>query len=969
MEVDSTFISLLEGLTTHDNNIRKESEKTYNLCKEDTDKSILSLKLLAVISNTNVIIHIRQLSIVLLRKLLIQDNDGIYYSMNNEGQTILRSNLLLLLKSETNATIKAKVCDIVGELASLVLEDVSEWPEVLTYAYQSTTSPDPLERESGLALIGILAQTLIEYFNKGNDSSSVIKIFQTCLVDPSNNGRVCISAIRSLGMFLQCIYQDSDYEQFQVLMSTIIGGLILTISMEITNTSSEELSNDAISLAYADTLIIMSDEVPQFFNKQLNDIYQSVVEIIEMTTISSQFRNLLIEFLVGLCVSSPKIARKLVNPLTGDKGHFAKRLFPFCIKMMLSLQDDAEWLISETQEDNIESVADSDVGETAIDRISKALGLRMTYPILSSLISTLLGGSTWQHVHAGLKLLGNYLEVSMRISDKIQLNRHRLDIITTLSSFANNSHPRIRSATFESICQLFIYHGKDLNNESVEQMLLLILGSCDITINSSPRVRRNIFLSLINVMEVANTDILELHISKILDSITKALTIGPVMIQEICISGITSLAEQIKGPQIAQFYDQLMPILKQLLVHSHQQGLESLWGLGLECCALVGESSGKEKFYPDALEMMTLLVSMQGDNDKEDSGNRGYLMKAWTRIARCLGAEFHPYLPLVMDNLVSSITQDVSAGTGDIDLDDLDDRSDIDVIEDGDGMLKAVRTSAVEEQGTACQLLCLMVEKLQEYFYPHVEISVRSIAPLLKSPHDDVRTYSMIVIPELIRSCAKATLPDREALTTLSEYLFGVLVDAIQSESDIQLIMTGLQSLKLSLQYACIDWSAHSNIGMSDPPNPTPNGSIKMLNIAQMTAITQCSERVLQDSIQRRAILKAEAQVLGVTDEDDEQDEEFFLTESMELHYNIAELVGALFRTHGSDYLPVYMERWHDMLHHMSNSQCLKEDRQFSFCIISDVIEFGLGDSNDLAASYFVHIMQDLCDCLVQNKE
>lgn len=966
MEVDSNFISLLEGLTTHDNNIRKESERIYN----DSEKSMISLKLLAVISNTNVIIHIRQLSVVLLRKLLIQDSDQIYYSMNEECQTILRSNLLIILKSEANATIKAKVCDIVGELASHVLEDVSEWPEVLTYAYQSTKSSDPLDRESGLALIGMLAQTLIEYFNKGNDSSSVIYIFQTCLVDPSNNGRVCISAIRALGSFLQCIYQDTDYDQFQVLMSTIIGGLILTISMEISNSSSsEELSNDAISLAYVDTLIIMSEEVPQFFNKQLSDVYQSVVEIIEMTTISSQFRNLLIEFLVGLCVSSPKIARKLVNPLTGDKGHFAKRLFPICINMMLSIQDDIEWLTNETPEDSMESTADSDVGETAIDRISKALGLRMTYPILSSLISTLLGGSSWQHVHAGLKLLGNYLEVTSRISDKIQLNRHRLDIITTLSSFAINSQPRIRSAAFESISQLFIHHGKDLSNESVQQMLLLILDACDVTINSSPRVRKNIFLALINVIEVANTDILELHISKILVSVTKALTIGPVMIQEICISGITSLAEQIKGPQIAQFYDDLMPILKQLLVHSHQQGLESLWGLGLECCALVGESSGKEKFYPDALEMMTLLVSMQGDNDKEDSGNRGYLMKAWTRIARCLGAEFHPYLPLVMDNLVSSITQDVSAGTGDIDLDDLDDRSDIDVIEDADGMLKAVRTSAVEEQGTACQLLCLMVEKLQEYFYPHVEVSVRSIAPLLKSPHDDVRTYSMIVIPELIRSCAKATLPDREALSTLSEYLFGVLVDAIQSESDIQLIMTGLQSLKLSLQYACIDWSAHSNIGMSDPPNPTPNGSIKMLNIAQMTAITQCAERVLQDSIQRRAILKAEAQVVGVTDEDDEQDEEFFLTESMELHYNIAELVGALFRTHGSDYLPVYMERWHDMLHHMSNSQCLKEDRQFSFFIISDVIEFGLGDSNDLAASYFCHSIQDICDCLVQNRE
>ena len=39
-------------------------------------------------------------------------------------------------------------------------------------------------------------------------------------------------------------------------------------------------------------------------------------------------------------------------------------------------------------------------------------------------------------------------------------------------------------------------------------------------------------------------------------------------------------------------------------------------------------------------------------------------------------------------------------------------RSDIEIIETEDGWL-AVRTSAVEEQSTACQLIVLLVEKLQ----------------------------------------------------------------------------------------------------------------------------------------------------------------------------------------------------------------------------------------------------------------
>lgn len=39
-------------------------------------------------------------------------------------------------------------------------------------------------------------------------------------------------------------------------------------------------------------------------------------------------------------------------------------------------------------------------------------------------------------------------------------------------------------------------------------------------------------------------------------------------------------------------------------------------------------------------------------------------------------------------------------------------RSDIEIVETEDGWL-AVRTSAVEEQSTACQLMVLLVEKLQ----------------------------------------------------------------------------------------------------------------------------------------------------------------------------------------------------------------------------------------------------------------
>lgn len=186
----------------------------------------------------------------------------------------------------------------------------------------------------------------------------------------------------------------------------------------------------------------------------------------------------------------------------------------------------------------------------------------------------------------------------------------------------------------------------------------------------------------------------------------------------------------------------------------------------------------------------------------------------------------------------------------------------MDLVETEDGWV-AVRNSAVEEQASACQLLMLLVEKLQEHFYPYVEQSTRALVPLLKSPHEDVRSFAMVALPELVRATAKATVPDRSALTQLSEYCVGLLVETIAAEETLEHIMTGLQALKQLIYFLCTDWAAQSLAGLTteEPPTPTPATSVRSLNAAQIETILKCAKTVLRDSLQRRAVLRAEAQV------------------------------------------------------------------------------------------------------------
>jgi hypothetical protein len=702
--------------------------------------------------------------------------------------------------------LKASVCNIVGELA--VILEPSEWPEILTFAYECIQSPAAVNRETGLALFGMVSIILVESIAQSPSNATVlVGIFQSCLVDSGNNGRVMLAAIRALSIILVNLPQESDYEPFYVLTATMLSGLessvLMNNAMNANGSSSGAGSDVAVSVAFTESLIDIADNT-EFFSTPLGLVFESVMNIIEQPAVLPALRHMLVELLVTICCQSPKRTRKLKGP-SGQKGYFATRFMALCVQLMLTVTDnDPSWETADTLEDSLANVdiegnnqgtSDCDVGEAALDRITQSLGLRSTFSDMTNQLQLLFSSPLWQYQYTGLRCMGNYLEVSAHIVDKHQLMQHRNEIANIIIAYATNPHARVRSAAFYAATQFFIMHGKTLKTDMVQRLLGLLLSSVAISANRSPRVRRSAMLALVNLIDVVPASTLEGQTRPILDAVVSALSEGSVLVQEICVQAIISVTESLRAEAVTPYYDSLMPILKQLLGYAQSRGLESLWGLGLECCARVGEVSGKIKFYPDALEMMSTLVQVQSQID-DNSDMRKYILKAWVRIARCLEAEFLPFLPLVMEKLLAAITQDLSAGTGDIDLDTLEERSDIEMIETEDGW-KAVRTAAVEEQATACQLVVLITERMQEHFHVYVDPCVRALAPLAQSPHEDVRSYALVSLGEFVRSIAKATAPDRKGLSELSEYCLGVIIDAVQKEDVLELIMTGLQAMKL----------------------------------------------------------------------------------------------------------------------------------------------------------------------------
>ena len=491
----------------------------------------------------------------------------------------------------------------------------------------SSQSSSAVERETGMALIGMLSGSHASFFTSTSNIQSIESMFCQCLADMSNEGRVTLAAIRAFASLLTALPQESDYDHFQTVLASIMSGLVVVIDQVASN----QLS-DAASIAYTESLIDMADECSAYFCLQLDKVFQTVFDLIERPALQSSVRRMLVEFVVCICTTSYKMVRKMRGP-QGEKGYFALKFFPICARMMWGLKDSPDWVTAtntEEEEDaEDEDMQDSDMGETALDRVTQALGHRSTFSVISSQLTVLLGSSIWQHQRAGLRILGNYLEVSSHITDKNQIVQHRIEVSNTLTIFSNNSHPQVRAAAFYAVCQMFVMQGRKLPSATTGLLLEIILNGMSMNTNPAPRIRRNAVLCLMNLVDSSATSLVEGWAPRILTAVMGALVEGPVMVQECCVSCIVSFAESVKGEQLSSYYDSIMPILQQLLHHAHVTGLESLWGQTMECCAIVGEASGKEKFAVHAFEMMRSLENELG----EESEARKYFLKAWVRIA------------------------------------------------------------------------------------------------------------------------------------------------------------------------------------------------------------------------------------------------------------------------------------------------------------------------------------------------
>ena len=119
--------------------------------------------------NVAISLPARTLALVMLRRLISTSVEENWSGLNEQIKTTLKAELLLAVQQETDSSIRKKITDVIAELARFLIDEegANRWPEVLTFLFEMSSSPNVTLRESSLNIFTYI-YILEKQFAKSN---------------------------------------------------------------------------------------------------------------------------------------------------------------------------------------------------------------------------------------------------------------------------------------------------------------------------------------------------------------------------------------------------------------------------------------------------------------------------------------------------------------------------------------------------------------------------------------------------------------------------------------------------------------------------------------------------------------------------------------------------------------------------------------------------------------------------------
>ena len=887
----TAFEQLLSGLSSADNSARVQYESIFNECKKQPD--LLCLQLTRAL-RTSGAQETREMASILLRRVLTKDEVSLWANLQQQTQDGIKGELLKVLQEESARSIVRKACDTICELAAGILEE-GKWPELLPFLFHCVTNGTANLKESALNVFAQLAEyigdALVPHL------ATLHGILSQCLAAPERSTQ--LAALRACCCFVESLENPTDRAKFQDLLPAMLATLGAALQG-----GDEADAQEALGL-----FVELAGSDPRFVRKHLSHVVDAMMTVATHDDLEDGTRHLACEFLVTLTEArdrAPGMMRKLPD--------FVPRLFNCLCAFLLDVEDDPEWHTCEKEEDGDAGEGERyEVGQECLDRVAIALGANTVLPCAASAIPALLADADWRKRHAALVALAQIAEGC----SKGMLKDVKGAIAPALSAATSDPHPRVRWAAVNAIGQLCTDLGPKIQEKAHAAILPALLGAME---DQSHRVQAHASAAMVNFSEGCPPEHMAGYLDALMNKLMQMLQGGHKMVQESALTALASVADNAQTA-FAKYYDAVLPFLKQILVAAGGKEHRVLRAKAVECISLVGMAVGKERFAKDAKEVMDALMRLQAGGFEDDDETTSYMQQAWTRLCKCLGADFIPYLQVVMPPLLKSARLKPDVRVTDLEdgaVDDENEDDEVEVIAVGDKRI-SIRTSALEEKATACNMLCCYVDELKEGFYDYVRPTVETMVPLLDFYfHEDVRKAAVASLPDILRAgkaaAEKGKTGDPNYFRSLVTFVVPPLVAALAKEPETEIQAAMLESLADCAGVA---------------------GELISEHIASMIAEFQ---KTLQRSLERRAERDKRA-----ADEDFDAEEHEALRDEQaaedEVFDQFAECVGSLLRSLKAPVLPTIEPLLAQYVAPMLAPDRSPEERRIAVCVFDDVFE------------------------------
>lgn len=708
------FVELLQALNSHDNNVRQNAETMYQQAKESEPSKVL-IGLMSVVGSPEAKEGIKTHSSVLLRQLMQRgpEKSFLYARLDGPQRLEVAAELLRCYEHEQNSRIRRKIGEVVSKLAEFVCDpedprghlvaDSNGWPALLPLVFRLACPSSALSAsvcEDAMRLLKEILPTL-----KNDIVAAKAELGQVI------QGGLAHSELklRSSALLLVCeIVQTCDKASWAPLLQT--AGALMQVMQQMAAAKEEELLQEAIQ-----AFIDVASVEPEFFKGQLTQSLEPATFMSSVAKVrdgDSGLRNMALEWMVTYIEKRAKWVAKSLPAL-------AALALEVCMELMFEVEPNSDaWVLRMDDEEGEEDDELLKMGQEAIDRVASALPIEAVCPPLFALVGRFATQEQWQSRHAALaavKQTAEYIEEKAHVDEMAKLLLQHLE----------HAHPRVRYTALHAIGQVANDQAPHFQESWHATVIPVLIKMMDDPVDRVAAMAMSAFTSFGEPLDGAlMATYAEGLMNKLVGKLQSSQHRG---VREESITCIAVIAGVI-GEEFKRYYDQIMPILKQLVMHATGEKENRLRGKAFECLSLLGIAVGKEKFLPDASEALSEMMNSSLDSDDVQ---REYIKEASERIVQCLKKDFAPFLPALMRGVLSSLKLD-DEGKEKV-VSSVENGADARYVEmsTGDGGLVTVRSQRLEEVMQSVQLVCCFAYEMEGAFCDWVPDTAQALLPLL----------------------------------------------------------------------------------------------------------------------------------------------------------------------------------------------------------------------------------------------